>query len=98
MESKNLFFGLGSVLIIIIILSILGVLEPKNINPVKEKEVIIERRGGYYYPPVFYNGGHRKNIVYIPDMYNRPDFYKHGSYARRNARRNWRRDGRRYYN
>ena len=79
MDSKNLFFGLGSILIIIIILSVLGVLEPtQSISKPNTKEVIIQQT-----PPVYYGGGYRKNIVYAPDVYTRPRFY--GRRGRRNG-------------
>jgi hypothetical protein len=77
MDSKNLFFGLGSVLIIIIILSVLGVLGPKqNISqlPTQDtKEIIIHQS----LPPVYYGGGYRKNIVYAPDLYRRHNMPHH---------------------
>jgi len=68
MDTKNLFFGLGSFLIIIIILSMLGVLEPKQTE--ETKEVVVQRGGD----PVYYGGPYRKNIVYAPDVYTRPIF------------------------
>lgn len=68
MDSKNLFFELGSILLIIIILSILGVLAP--IQPTSNKEVIIQQT-----PPVYYGGGYRKNIFYAPDVYRRSRYY-----------------------
>ena len=68
MDTKNLFFGLGSILIIIIILSMLGVLEPKHTE--EATEVVVQRSGD----PVYYGGPYRKNIVYAPDVYTRPIF------------------------
>lgn len=91
MDSKSLFFGLGSVLIMIIILSILGVLGPKQTTsqlPKQEtKEIIIHQAP----PPFYYGSGYRKNIIYAPDVYTRPIMPYHRRQMRRNGRR-------RYYN
>ena len=74
MDNKNLFFGLGSVLIIIMILNMIGVLGQPS------KEVVVHKSGGYYYPPAYYRPAARKAVVYAPDYYVRPNPYKRRYY------------------
>jgi len=69
MDNKNLFFGLGSILIIIMILSLLGILGPP------EKEVILQESRGYN-PPFFYKPPVSKTVVYRPEHYVRTNPYK----------------------
>ena len=71
MDLKNTFFGLGSILMLIIILSILGVFQPYNNN--NSKTVIVEK--DQYHRPIYYGGAFRKNNVYIPTRYNRRVYY-----------------------
>jgi len=54
MDNKNLFFGLGSILIIIIILNMIGVLGQPS------KEVVVHKSSGYL-PPAYYGPATRKN-------------------------------------
>lgn len=71
MDLKNTFFGLGSILMLIIILSILGVFQPYNNN--NSKTVIVEK--DQHRHPVYYGGAFRKNNVYLPNRYNRRVYY-----------------------
>jgi|UniRef100_A0A6C0CJ65 hypothetical protein len=73
MDNKNLFFGLGSLLIIIIILNIIGVLGQPS------KQIVVHKSNGYY-PPTFYRPPDRKTVVFAPDYYVRPNRYKHRYY------------------
>lgn len=66
LESKTIFFSLASFLIFIIILSILGVLQPVTSN---QKEVVIHTNKKIHYPPVYYGNPYRKNNIYAPDVY-----------------------------
>jgi len=72
MNLKNTFFGLGSILILIIILSIIGVLQPSiNNYGNKSKNIVIEKD----ITPVYYGGVFRKNNMYIPNTYKRRIYY-----------------------
>lgn len=68
MDNKNLFFGLGSVVIIIIILNIIGVLGQPS------KELVVHKSSGYTPPAT------RKTVVYAPDYYVSPNPYKRQYY------------------
>ena len=72
MDLKNTFFGLGSILMLIIILSILGVFQPYNNNN-NSKTVIVEK--DQHRHPVYYGGAFKKNNVYLPNRYNRRVYY-----------------------
>jgi hypothetical protein len=73
MDNKNLFFGLGSILVIIMILNMIGVLGQPS------KEVVVHKSSGHI-PPVYYGPATRKTLVYAPDYYVRPNPYKRRYY------------------
>jgi hypothetical protein len=66
LESKTIFFSLASFLIFIIILSVLGILQPISSN---QTEVVIHTNKKNINPPVYYGNPYRKNNIYGPDVY-----------------------------
>ena len=74
MDLKNTFFGLGSILMLIIILSILGVFQPYNNNNNNNSKTVIVEKDQHRHP-VYYGGAFRKNNIYIPNRYNRRVYY-----------------------
>ena len=65
MESNNLFFGLGSVLILLIILSMFGIIGDRSMKP--KKDVVVLRRppvfaGGNMGPPPYYYRHRRRHF------------------------------------
>jgi hypothetical protein len=73
MENKNILFGLGSILIIIMILTMIGVLGQPS------KEVVVHKSSEYS-SPSYYGHSTRKAVVYAPDYYVRPNPYKRQYY------------------
>ncbi len=69
MDNKNLFFNLGSILIILMILSLLGILEhPHN--------KVMVRKSTTTTHPVYYNPYVSRTIVHTPYHYVSPNPYK----------------------
>lgn len=73
MDNKNLFFSLGSILVIIMILNMIGVLGQPS------KEVVVHKSDKYL-PPAYYGPSSKKTVVYAPDYYVRPNHYKQQYY------------------
>jgi len=76
MDNKNLFFGLGSVLLALIILSMLGVLGQTQ----QPKKVVVHKDIDFYYPPAYGKKANTKAVIYAPDYYVRPNTYKQKYY------------------
>ena len=73
MDSQNLFFGLGSVLIIIILLSVLGVLGNSDSSSPSSTNTI-------YTHPSYWRAAPQKTVVISPDYYIKPNPYRRRYY------------------